>query len=115
MLVTSFSIDILSIKSPLYYLEFNFTKGLAIASRTASNLTKYYNRNNSPASGTSASIGLSNFSIYLCASNVNGTKSTTNPNILSFTSIGDGITDTDALNLNTRVESFQTTLSRQAI
>ena len=94
---------------------FAFTKGLAIASRTASNLTKYYNRNNSPFSNANISFGLSNFPIYLCALNQNGVKGGTNSNILSFTSIGDGITDTDALNLNTRVESFQTTLSRQAI
>jgi hypothetical protein len=32
---------------------------------------------------------------------------------LAFATIGDGLTDTDASNLYTRVQAFQTSLSRQ--
>jgi hypothetical protein len=95
--------------------NFNFTKGLAIASRTSSTLTKYYNRNNSPLQSSVVSSILPNFAIYLSTTNNSGTPGNINPNTLSFTSIGDGITDIDALNLNTSIETFQTTLSRQAI
>ena len=56
-----------------------------------------------------------NFNIYIGALLLNGNS---NPILLSnrqtaFSSIGDGLTDTEAANLYSRVQAFQTSLSRQ--
>lgn len=58
------------------------------------------------------SNGINSFSVYLAASNLSG-----NPNAYSnyqhrFSFIGDGLTDTEAANLHTTVQAFQTTLGR---
>ena len=92
-----------------------FTKGLGIISRTASNSTIFYDRTFAYANSTTISTGLSSFPISVSGRNIAGNTSGRTTNIISFTTIGDGLTNTDALNLNTSVEAFQTTLSRQAI
>jgi len=50
--------------------------------------------------------------IYILARNDSGTASNYSDKNLAFASIGDGLTDTDATNLNTRVTTFQTSLNR---
>ena len=92
-----------------------FTKGLGIISRTASNSTIFYDRTFAYANSTTISTGLSSFPISVSGINREGNTFGRTTNIISFTTIGDGLTNTDALNLNTSVEAFQTTLSRQAI
>lgn len=59
------------------------------------------------------STGLSTFTIYLGASNQSGTPALYSPFEHRFSFIGRGLTDTDAGNLFTAVQTFQTTLGRQ--
>jgi hypothetical protein len=85
-----------------------------IASRTAINLLKMY-RNASllATNSNTATIGLSGFNTYIGASNDYGTAGSFSNKQCAFASIGDGLTDTQASNLYTAVQAFQTTLSRQ--
>jgi hypothetical protein len=55
---------------------------------------------------------LPNFNYYLAAVNQSGFTNLYTSNQLAFSSIGDGLTDTEAANLYTRVQAFQTALSR---
>lgn len=89
------------------------TRKLLILNRTASNLSNAWENNTKKATSTNASTNRTTVPIYLSASNDNG--STTNyANVqLAFSSIGDGLTDTEAANLYTSVQAFQTTLGRQ--
>jgi hypothetical protein len=91
----------------------NNDSGLKIMSRTLSNLTKAYNNGISFGSSTTISNGNPNKVIYLFARNSNGNINSPSSLEQSFASIGDGLTDTDASNFYTRVQAFQTTLSRQ--
>lgn len=89
-------------------------RGFFIGSRTASNLIKGYKNNTTLATDTTSGTNtLPNFNLYLGAANNAG--SAANYSILenSFASIGDGLTDTQASNLYTAVQAFQTTLARQ--
>jgi hypothetical protein len=52
--------------------------------------------------------------IYIAAANLNNTSIQLYSTLqCAFSSIGDGLTDTDAINFYTSVQAFQTTLSRQ--
>jgi hypothetical protein len=84
------------------------TLGLFVASRTASNAQKLYKNNSVQNSSNSVSTGLPITNVYLGA----GLTFYSNREC-AFASIGDGLTDTQASNLYTAVQAFQTTLSRQ--
>ena len=56
---------------------------------------------------------LPNLNFYLSTRNDNNVASAFDSKQLAFSTIGDGLTDTQASNLYTRVQAFQTTLSRQ--
>jgi hypothetical protein len=58
-------------------------------------------------------ITRSNTSIYLGALNIDGVAGAFANRESAFASIGDGLTDTDAANFYTAVQTFQTTLGRQ--
>jgi hypothetical protein len=58
------------------------------------------------------SSGLSTFPIFLGALNDSGVAKFFGSKECAFASIGDGLTDTDASNLYTAVQAFNTTLSR---
>jgi hypothetical protein len=62
-------------------------------------------------SNTSNGI-ITSLNIYLCALNFNGAAAAFSPRQLAFSSIGQGLTDTQSSNLYTSVQTFQTTLSR---
>jgi len=84
------------------------TRGFYIADRVNSTQHILY-RNNVKTTNSANSTALNTSNIY-----VGGV----NPNLYSnkqcaFASIGDGLTDTEAGNLYTAVQAFQTTLSRQ--
>jgi hypothetical protein len=85
-------------------------RGLHLAMRTGSNVKKYRVNTTEIFNSTTASSALNTSSIYLG-------KSRNNPNYFSnqiaFSSIGDGLTDTEASNFYTAVQAYQTTLSRQ--
>jgi hypothetical protein len=84
-------------------------RGLHIATRTAVNVKKYRLNNTELFNSTESSIGLNTSSIYLSASRNNANY---NGNQIAFSSIGDGLTDTEAANFYTAVQAYQTTLSR---
>ena len=53
------------------------------------------------------------YSLFISACNNSGSSFAYSNNQCAFSTIGDGLTDTDALNLYNRVQTFQTSLSRQ--
>jgi hypothetical protein len=63
------------------------------------------------AAQTQTSLPSLNF--YLSTRNDNNVASAFDSKQLAFSTLGDGLTDTDATNLYTRVQTFQTTLARQ--
>jgi hypothetical protein len=74
--------------------------------------------NNNTIIGTNTTIQSDNIttcnkSVYVSAINLNGTAAQFAVNECAFASIGKGLTDTQASNLYTAVQTFQTTLSRQ--
>jgi hypothetical protein len=86
----------------------NPTTGLLIGSRISSTEEKYYT-NNVSQTRVGASVTLNTNQMYIGAGN-SGLYSSKE---CAFSSIGDGLTDTQASNFYTAVQAFQTTLSRQ--
>jgi hypothetical protein len=86
------------------------TTGLLIASRTSSSYATLFDRGIKESTLTTLSTGsLPSVSLYI--GNLNPSYSPS-ANECAFASIGDGLTDTEASNLYTAVQAFQTTLSR---
>ena len=93
-------------------------RGLFINSRTANNSLKGYK--NGVLAGTNTNTNSNNITtnntdaIYISAMNGGGTDPTTSYSNreCAFASIGDGLTDTEAANLYTAVQAYQTTLGR---
>jgi len=90
-------------------------KGYYLMTRTASNSFKHFK--NSTQQGTTVTTNSQttapNRNLYIGASNVAGTGGSFSDRQCAFASIGDGLTDTQASNLYTAVQAFNTTLSRQ--
>ena len=89
------------------------TTGFYITSRTASNLIKSYKNNSLLGSNTTSSVTLNNAAIFLGARSDGGLVVLFDNKECAFSSIGDGLTDTEAANYYTRVQAFQTALNRQ--
>lgn len=90
------------------------TQGFYAGSRTASNLIKLFKNGLSIQSLTSASNTTSSTrTIFIGAVNNLGTPSFYSNRQCAFASIGDGLTDADALAFYNAVQTFQTTLGRQ--
>lgn len=89
--------------------------GCVIYSRSAINSAKVYFNNSIVANDTSNTLtyALPNITVYLAAGHLGTTAITYSNRRNCFTSLGDGLTDTEAANLYTRVQAFQTALSRQ--
>jgi hypothetical protein len=88
------------------------TRGLFIASRTDTSNIKVHVNGSTQASQSVPSTGNDNFPMYI------GTYGALTPDLFStkesaFASIGDGLSDTEAANFYTAVQTFQTTLGRQ--
>jgi hypothetical protein len=93
------------------------TRGFVIGSRTASNVHKIF-RNGSQVgttnTGASSSLVALVNSIFFGAARTTATSALYYSNRqYAFASIGDGLTDTEAANFYTAVQTFQTSLSRQ--
>lgn len=90
------------------------TNGLFIVSRIVNNQFKGY-QNNSIAYTSATNSGIKpNLKIYIGARNNSGNIASQFTNLqCAFASIGDGLTDTEAANLYTAVQAYQTTLGRQ--
>ena len=92
---------------------FSPTTGFLIANRPSSTTEKYYWKGSLTDTITKNSVSLSSIKMYLGAYNNNLTGATFySTKQTAFSSVGDGLTDTEAANYYTRVQAFQTTLNR---
>lgn len=90
------------------------SRGLFNSNRSATNVLKVFKNTSIVATNTTTITAMPTAKIYLGARNTdNNSASFYNTYQNAFTSIGDGLTDTEAANLYTRVQAFQTSLSRQ--
>jgi hypothetical protein len=98
--------------SPLGFVQIS-SNSLQIATRNISTNFNYFDKTNKTIV-TKTSTTPTNLNIYVGARNINN-LSIDNPTNreCAFTSIGDGLTDTQAADLYTAVQTFNTTLSRQ--
>jgi hypothetical protein len=88
--------------------------GYYIGGKNGSTTVKFYKNGTSVASTAKADTTATNTSIYLATLNQNGTPAFGfSTKQCAFSTIGDGLTDTEAANLYTRVQAYQTALSRQ--
>lgn len=87
------------------------TRGLLVANRpNSTQLKSYFNATTQTL--TASSTGLSTLPFYIGGYNRAGTADNFSARQCSFSFIGNGLTDTEASNLYTRVQAFQTSLSR---
>lgn len=87
--------------------------GFFVGNRTANNVKKHFkNGVNLGTTTTTSTSVLNNYNIYISALNATGTTSNYSTKECAFSSIGDGLTDTEATNYYTLVQQFQTTLGR---
>jgi len=87
--------------------------GLRIVNRINNTTVNYYTNNTSKQNLSLTSTTGVNYTLYLGANNNAGTPENYSNREIAFASIGDGLTDTEAANLYTAVQRFQTTLGRQ--
>ena len=88
------------------------TRGLFTINRTATNSQKLYSNNTTIGTSTFTISNIPNVKFYLGARNDNGVTTSYNSYECAFASIGDGLTDTEAANLYSAVQAYQTTLNR---
>lgn len=86
--------------------------GITIASRTTSSLMGMYRKGMKLKAPTTASTALAGYNIYISAVNAIGSATNYSSRNLAFASIGSGLSDTDATNLSSIVQSLQTILGR---
>jgi hypothetical protein len=86
--------------------------GLSIISRLNLIQETFY-KNLSKTTNTNSVTSPTSQNIYIGANNFNGVASNFDTRENAFASIGDGLTDTEAANFYTAVQTFQTTLGRQ--
>lgn len=89
------------------------SRAFYIANRTAPNVVNGWRNSSKLATGSVASTTPSTANVYLGAFNRIGSVVFYSTKQCAFSSIGDGLTDTDAGNLYTAVQAFNTTLGRQ--
>jgi hypothetical protein len=90
------------------------TKGFQINTRTANNVAKLYFNNSLLITNTNTeTLARPNISVYIGASHwlTGATQFASHEN--AYTSLGDGLTDTQASDYYTIIQAFQTTLGRQ--
>jgi hypothetical protein len=89
------------------------SQGLYITSRTTSAIHKLFkNSAQIGATNTGASGALQNYNVYLGAQNQQNAAISFSNRECAFASIGDGLTDAEALALYNAVNAFQVTLGR---
>jgi len=91
------------------------SRGLFTMSRTATNAFKVFKNSSSVATNTTTiSLIPSNINFYIGARNDGGgVQVFYNSYQCAFASLGDGLTDTEAANLYTAVQNYNTALARQ--
>ena len=75
--------------------------------------SKIYSNNSIGASDSVTMTSLPNVNMYIGAASNNGTGTYFDNHLISYYYYSDGLTDTEAANLYTRVQAYQTALSRQ--
>lgn len=92
----------------------NTTAGFYVNSRTASNSMKVYKNNILTGSSTinNTTNILPNSNLYMSAFNANGSNTSWETINFQFFYVSDGLNDTEASNLYTSVQAFQTALGR---
>jgi hypothetical protein len=88
------------------------SRGFWCGATNGSSTQTLYKNGTTIKTGTQASGDFANNNIYIGANNGNGTASLFSNKQTAFASIGDGLSSTEASNLYTAVQAFQTTLSR---
>lgn len=89
------------------------TQGFYIGTRSTASIHKMFKNGSQLGTTDTTSSGTRpNFILYLGAYNSNGSNLYHTNRNYAFASIGDGLTDADVTNLNTRVTTFQTALNR---
>jgi hypothetical protein len=88
------------------------SSGHWISTRASSTSWKVFRNNTTHATYTISTSAKTTRNIYIGAGNINGIPEYGSGEF-AFASIGDGLSDTQASNLYTAVQAFQTTLSRQ--
>jgi hypothetical protein len=88
------------------------SRAFYLSNRTASNIINGWRNSTKVATGNTSSSGLANQNIYIGAWNSSSTAQFFTTKECAFASIGDGLTDTEASNFYTAVNSFQVSLSR---
>jgi hypothetical protein len=90
------------------------TDSFILTNRTSSTQFNNWYKNTKLNTTNQNSVALPNGNIWLSGRNLDNTSlQFPDSNEKSFFTIGDGLTDTEASNLYTAVQAFQTTLSRQ--
>jgi hypothetical protein len=90
------------------------SRGFFVITRENSTLLKAKRNNVTLGTNTNANTGtLPNINMYLGALNNAGAAVNFSARQYAFASLGDGLTATEETNFYTRVQDFQTTLSRQ--
>jgi hypothetical protein len=90
------------------------SRGMFILSRTASNIQRGFRNGSLIVNGNLASSAVPSFNIYIGAIySVFAGLSNVSSRQYAFASIGSGLTDAEAVALNSSVQTFQTTLGRQ--
>jgi hypothetical protein len=88
--------------------------GYVIGTRSSSSSHKLFRNNTQIANTTAATTGTPpNANYFIGASNVIGTPTYYDSNEMAMVTLGDGLTDTEASNLYTIIQNYQTILSRQ--
>jgi hypothetical protein len=87
------------------------SRAFYIGNRTASNVVNGWRNSTKVATGTTASTGLSN-KVFVLGALFTGGFAFYSVKECSFSSIGDGLTDTEAANFYTAVQAYNTTLGR---
>ena len=87
--------------------------GYVIGTRSSSSSHKLFRNNTQIANTTAATTGTPpNANYFIGASNVIGTPTYYDSNEMAMVTLGDGLTDTEASNLYTIIQNYQTILSR---
>jgi hypothetical protein len=90
------------------------SKGFYLGCKNGSTTINLYKNGASVAINTKADTTATNTSVYLASLNQNGSPAFGfSTKQCAFSSIGDGLSDTEAANLYTAIQNFQTTLNRQ--
>ena len=86
--------------------------GLWLGSRISSTAEKLYYNNTTDTTKSANSTGIDNGNIFISCRNDGGNPASFSSAQCAFASIGDGLSDTEASNFYTAVNSFQVSLSR---